>query len=141
MSDELIVTYTQVFCGRYINGHMLVHEQSTNHKVALSLADLSVWCFGCDSYVHNEVGLTVTLTHKHIRTHTLTLTHTLSHTLTPAHKHIRTHTLTCTNTYVHTHTHTQTHTYIHTHSHAQVLLRAKNSAHESKFGSSMDGAK
>ncbi|XP_022102474.1 histone deacetylase 6-like isoform X2 [Acanthaster planci] len=47
----------QVLCGRYVNEHMLFHSVSTSHLVVLSYADLSVWCYGCDSYIHNEVLL------------------------------------------------------------------------------------
>ncbi|XP_077291609.1 histone deacetylase 6 isoform X4 [Arctopsyche grandis] len=38
-------------CGRYVNGHMLRHFESTQHSFVLSLADLSVWCSSCESYV------------------------------------------------------------------------------------------
>lgn len=41
-----------LFCSRYINGHMKQHFlESGKHAVALSLLDLSLWCFICDSYV------------------------------------------------------------------------------------------
>ena len=46
----------KVLCGRYINQHMVLHYEETGHSVALSFADLSVWCFPCDSYVHNPVS-------------------------------------------------------------------------------------
>ncbi len=46
----------QVFCGRYVNQHMVVHKDSTGHMMALSLADLSVWCYQCDSYIDNHVS-------------------------------------------------------------------------------------
>ncbi|VDD82470.1 unnamed protein product [Mesocestoides corti] len=36
---------------------MLEHHSSTQHPIVLSLADLSTWCYFCDSYVHNEVSL------------------------------------------------------------------------------------
>ncbi|XP_038054576.1 histone deacetylase 6-like [Patiria miniata] len=45
----------QVLCGRYVNEHMLFHSISTSHLVVLSYADLSVWCYGCDSYVHHQI--------------------------------------------------------------------------------------
>ena len=48
-------TLTQVYCGRYINHHMLAHKVGRDHNVVLSLADLSVWCFTCDSYLDNQV--------------------------------------------------------------------------------------
>jgi histone deacetylase 6 len=49
------LTCHHVFCGRYINKHMLAHYEATDHHIVLSYADLSVWCFACDSYVHNPV--------------------------------------------------------------------------------------
>ncbi|XP_002731637.1 histone deacetylase 6-like [Saccoglossus kowalevskii] len=42
-----------VYCGRFINEHMLMHHLESNHPLTLSYADLSVWCYPCDSYVHN----------------------------------------------------------------------------------------
>ena len=38
----------QVYYGRYINQHMLKHTEETGHKMVLSYADLSMWCFACD---------------------------------------------------------------------------------------------
>ncbi len=46
----------QIFCGRYVNEHMLIHQDTSGHKMALSLADISVWCYLCDSYIHNHVS-------------------------------------------------------------------------------------
>uniref|UniRef100_A0A182K760 Protein deacetylase HDAC6 n=1 Tax=Anopheles christyi TaxID=43041 RepID=A0A182K760_9DIPT len=41
-----------VYCGRYVNEHMLRHSTETvDHPLALSFADLSVWCYGCDAYI------------------------------------------------------------------------------------------
>lgn len=45
----------QVNCGRYVGGHAVHHQIRTGHPMALSLTDLSVWCYACESYVHNEV--------------------------------------------------------------------------------------
>ena len=45
----------QVHCSRYVNEHMLMHGLMSEHRVVLSYADLSVWCYACDSYVHHEV--------------------------------------------------------------------------------------
>ncbi|KAK0398148.1 hypothetical protein QR680_002447 [Steinernema hermaphroditum] len=45
----------EVHCGRHVNEHALYHFLETEHAMALSLADLSVWCYVCDSYVHNDV--------------------------------------------------------------------------------------
>ncbi|ROL48409.1 Histone deacetylase 6 [Anabarilius grahami] len=44
-----------VLCGRYVNQHMVTHGQVSGHPLVLSFADLSVWCYACESYVHNKV--------------------------------------------------------------------------------------
>ncbi|XP_003382755.1 PREDICTED: histone deacetylase 6-like [Amphimedon queenslandica] len=49
------LTCQHVHCGRYINKHMLEHSEASGHNIVLSYADLSVWCFTCDSYVYNPV--------------------------------------------------------------------------------------
>ncbi|ESN96599.1 hypothetical protein HELRODRAFT_95510 [Helobdella robusta] len=51
----LCLTCLQVYCSRFVNGHMLEHFHASNHPLALSYADLSVWCYPCDSYVDNEI--------------------------------------------------------------------------------------
>ncbi|VDL91694.1 unnamed protein product [Schistocephalus solidus] len=51
------LTCYQVYCGRYASGHMLEHFSATRHPIVLSFADLSAWCYICNSYVHNEVLL------------------------------------------------------------------------------------
>lgn len=78
----LCLTCGQVFCSRYVNGHGLQHWKDTvsssegpappltstsddaataaseGHCVAVSLADLSVWCHVCGAYlVHDETIL------------------------------------------------------------------------------------
>ncbi|XP_015929609.2 histone deacetylase 6 [Parasteatoda tepidariorum] len=45
----------QVYCGRFINQHMLQHGQDMKHVLTLSYVDLSVWCYACDAYIHNEL--------------------------------------------------------------------------------------
>ncbi|XP_029467341.1 histone deacetylase 6 isoform X3 [Rhinatrema bivittatum] len=47
----------KVYCGRYVNEHMLTHSLSSGHLLVLSYSDLSVWCYGCDSYVYHQVIL------------------------------------------------------------------------------------
>ncbi|XP_064398021.1 histone deacetylase 6-like [Halichondria panicea] len=49
------LTCYHVYCGRYINEHMVQHNEQSGHCVALSLADISAWCFKCDSYIDNPV--------------------------------------------------------------------------------------
>ncbi|XP_055328899.1 histone deacetylase 6-like [Paramacrobiotus metropolitanus] len=46
----------KVFCSRYVNGHMKDHNETSGHTIALSVADLSVWCFACDCYIHNALA-------------------------------------------------------------------------------------
>ena len=38
-------------CGRFFNKHALAHSDTAKHAVALSFADLSVWCYPCEKYV------------------------------------------------------------------------------------------
>ncbi|XP_048253053.1 histone deacetylase 6-like isoform X2 [Haliotis rufescens] len=45
----------KVFCSRFVNEHMLFHGIEAGHLMVLSYADLSVWCYGCDHYVDNQV--------------------------------------------------------------------------------------
>ncbi|XP_070074297.1 histone deacetylase 6 isoform X4 [Drosophila takahashii] len=40
-----------VGCGRYMGGHMELHSAEAQHPLAMSQADLSVWCYACSSYV------------------------------------------------------------------------------------------
>jgi len=70
------LTCHRVFCSRYVNGHGLQHWKDTKehhgdeqkgirtqkeypgHCIAVSLADLSVWCHQCGAYlVHDETVL------------------------------------------------------------------------------------
>ncbi|KAG8192735.1 hypothetical protein JTE90_009756 [Oedothorax gibbosus] len=44
----------QVYCGRFINQHMLQHGTGMKHHLTLSFSDLSVWCYACESYIHND---------------------------------------------------------------------------------------
>ncbi|XP_038578558.1 histone deacetylase 6 [Micropterus salmoides] len=48
------LTCYQVFCGRYVNEHMVTHGVVSEHPMVLSFSDLSVWCYLCESYVHNQ---------------------------------------------------------------------------------------
>nr|XP_042701757.1 histone deacetylase 6 [Chrysemys picta bellii] len=47
----------RVLCGRYVNQHMLAHGSVSGHPLVLSYADLSVWCYTCQSYVHHPTLL------------------------------------------------------------------------------------
>ncbi|TKR67340.1 hypothetical protein L596_023508 [Steinernema carpocapsae] len=50
----ICLTCYTVHCSRHVNGHGPAHFAGSGHPMALSLADLSVWCYACDSYVHND---------------------------------------------------------------------------------------
>ncbi|XP_069142709.1 uncharacterized protein [Argopecten irradians] len=45
----------KVYCSRYVNEHMVIHGATEQHLVTLSFSDLSVWCYGCDNYIDNQV--------------------------------------------------------------------------------------
>ncbi|KAM3618744.1 uncharacterized protein V6R79_024434 [Siganus canaliculatus] len=51
----ICLTCYQVFCGRYVSGHMVAHGSGSEHPLVLSFSDLSVWCYLCESYIHNQV--------------------------------------------------------------------------------------
>lgn len=53
--EALFVVSCQVLCGRYVKQHMVTHGQESGHPMVLSFADHSVWCYACESYVHNKV--------------------------------------------------------------------------------------
>jgi hypothetical protein len=56
----LCLTCARVRCSRYVNGHCKEHWESTKeggnnvgHCVAVSLEDLSVWCYECSAYLNH----------------------------------------------------------------------------------------
>ncbi|KAK8746020.1 hypothetical protein OTU49_017225, partial [Cherax quadricarinatus] len=49
------LTCYKVLCGRFVREHMLMHSLTEEHKMVLSYADLSVWCYACDDYVHHPI--------------------------------------------------------------------------------------
>uniref|UniRef100_A0A3Q2PSL3 Histone deacetylase 6 n=1 Tax=Fundulus heteroclitus TaxID=8078 RepID=A0A3Q2PSL3_FUNHE len=51
----ICLTCYQVCCGRYVNEHMVTHGAVMEHPMVLSFADLSVWCYLCESYIHHQV--------------------------------------------------------------------------------------
>lgn len=55
-SNEIILLSFQVFCSRYVKSHMVEHAGKAGHKIALSFADLSVWCYECDDYIDHAVS-------------------------------------------------------------------------------------
>ncbi|TMS16714.1 Histone deacetylase 6 [Larimichthys crocea] len=54
-SAESMELQTQVFCGRYVNEHMVTHGVMSEHPMVLSFSDLSVWCYLCEAYVHHQI--------------------------------------------------------------------------------------
>ncbi|KAL6059123.1 ADP-ribosylglycohydrolase [Balamuthia mandrillaris] len=46
----------RVHCSRYVKGHAKTHYEANpdKHCVACSFADLSFWCYECDSYIVHE---------------------------------------------------------------------------------------
>ncbi len=46
-----------VRCSRYVQEHMVIHAAESSHPLCLSLADLSVWCYPCESYVDHDETL------------------------------------------------------------------------------------
>jgi uncharacterized UBP type Zn finger protein len=49
----ICVSCLQFNCSRYINEHAVDHFQETQHPVALSMFDLSFWCYECNRYIKN----------------------------------------------------------------------------------------
>ena len=45
------LTCLKVFCGRNDCKHMLQHSEDTEHEVAISLKDLSIWCYSCQNFL------------------------------------------------------------------------------------------
>jgi hypothetical protein len=42
-------------CSRYANSHNLSHWRQSGHNIALSLRDLSIWCYSCEKYVKSAL--------------------------------------------------------------------------------------
>ena len=51
----ICLTCFDTCCSRYVNEHMVLHSIETNHPMALSFSDISVWCYECENYVDNEI--------------------------------------------------------------------------------------
>ncbi|CAO3691130.1 unnamed protein product [Umbelopsis ramanniana] len=47
----LCLTCGGVYCSRYQNNCAKLHATEASHPIALSLSDLSVWCYQCDDYI------------------------------------------------------------------------------------------
>ncbi|KAI3409969.1 Histone deacetylase 6 [Globodera pallida] len=44
----------EVNCSRFVEGHAVTHYETANHPIALSYADVSVWCYTCNAYLDNN---------------------------------------------------------------------------------------
>jgi NAD-dependent histone deacetylase SIR2 len=44
-----------VGCSRYVESHMVAHNEKFHNPIALSFADFSFWCYECDSYVTSKL--------------------------------------------------------------------------------------
>jgi uncharacterized UBP type Zn finger protein len=53
------------YCSRYVNGHFLKHYDSEKHNIGISLADLSFWCYDCESYIEHATLTTKVLRPAH----------------------------------------------------------------------------
>ena len=49
------LTCQKVFCSRYVQMHMVKHNQETDHPVMFSFADFSYWCYKCEDYLEHEL--------------------------------------------------------------------------------------
>jgi histone deacetylase 6 len=64
----LCLTCSKCFCGRFCLGHSSSHSahEENQHSLVLSLADLSIWCYQCDSYIHPKADQTLTRIHREV---------------------------------------------------------------------------
>uniref|UniRef100_A0A0M3I3E9 UBP-type domain-containing protein n=2 Tax=Ascaris TaxID=6251 RepID=A0A0M3I3E9_ASCLU len=51
------LTCYMAHCSRYVSGHAVIHRNTSGHPMAISLTDISVWCYACEAYVHNDILL------------------------------------------------------------------------------------
>ena len=51
----ICLTCEQIYCSRFVKGHMVEHWEEHSHPMVLSFSDITVWCYECDSYVHNGI--------------------------------------------------------------------------------------
>jgi len=55
IENWLCLHCNSVACGRVISGHAESHHKSNNHSLAISLSDLSCWCYDCNSYIEDPL--------------------------------------------------------------------------------------
>ena len=51
----ICLTCGEIYCSRFVNGHMATHFDQQRHPMTLSFSDISVWCYECEEYVHNPI--------------------------------------------------------------------------------------
>jgi hypothetical protein len=54
-------TCFELHCGRHVNGHAIEHAAAKKHSIAIGLADLSAWCYKCESYIAGADSIVATL--------------------------------------------------------------------------------
>ena len=57
------LTCFAVMCGRHVQSHMLQHHDATKHPLVIGFADLSIWCYPCESYIDSK-NTHLSLTHR-----------------------------------------------------------------------------
>lgn len=48
------ISCLKYYCSRYIQAHAADHQQLTQHPIALSMYDLSFWCYECNHYIKSN---------------------------------------------------------------------------------------
>jgi len=52
--NMLCLSCGAVRCGRHVQGHMIAHNTLTGHPLVVGFADLSFWCYPCESYISSS---------------------------------------------------------------------------------------
>jgi hypothetical protein len=47
----ICLTCGETCCSRYVKGHAKEHNGTTQHPIAMSFSDLSLWCYSCKDYI------------------------------------------------------------------------------------------
>jgi mono-ADP-ribosyltransferase sirtuin 6 len=49
--NMVCLTCGTIECGRFVNSHMLKHNEETGHSMVCGFMDLSFWCYKCEAYI------------------------------------------------------------------------------------------
>ena len=53
----ICISCSEAFCGRYMNNHYQKHlKENPEHSICISLLDLSVWCYLCETEGFSDLG-------------------------------------------------------------------------------------